>query len=168
MRAMLPACGMAIRTTQSALLKWSARAIRGPSRCRGAHAERVALSALEGSLPVPRMVGAADAVMTTAFVDGAHGQGLIEAGYARQVLAGCGSVLRRLHSLDPTVIEERSRPGSVIVQATSARTMCCSRTRAGPLWRSWTGSSVTSAQPSMTSPGVSGLCGCTIRRPSTS
>lgn len=88
---------------------------QGPESVQRAHAERVALSALEGSLPVPRLIGTAGAVMTTAFVDGAHGQDLIEAGHARQVLAECGNVLRRLHSLDPTVIEAPLRSGSVIV-----------------------------------------------------
>lgn len=93
------------------------KSYQGPGAVEGARAERTALLALEGLIPVPHVVNAERAAVTTAFVEGEHGQDLIEAGYAHQVLAGCGRVLLRLHALDPVLIRAEPRPVRVIQHA---------------------------------------------------
>jgi aminoglycoside phosphotransferase (APT) family kinase protein len=70
----------------------------GPRAALRAEREYTALAALAGSLPVPAVLGRAPGTLTLAFVAGAHGQELIDAGYADRVLDACGSVLRKIHA----------------------------------------------------------------------
>lgn len=90
------------------------KSYQGPEAAERAHAERTALSALEGLIPVPHLVAVEKSAVVTAFVEGEHGQDLIDAGHARQVLRWCGRVLRRLHALDPALIHAGPRPAGVI------------------------------------------------------
>lgn len=78
-----------------------------------ATAERVALRALAGSFPVPPVIAAEQEAIVTDFVDGEHGQDLIESGDARLVLAGCGTILRRLHTLDPALLDGHQHSGGI-------------------------------------------------------
>ncbi len=52
-----------------------------------------------------------------AFVDGVHGQELIEAGMAEAVLRACGRTLRHIHHLDIAEIfpDQSDPPGGVVV-----------------------------------------------------
>ncbi len=47
---------------------------------------------------MPAVLGRTPGTLTLAFVAGDHGQDLVSAGYAEQVLAACGNVLRRIHA----------------------------------------------------------------------
>jgi aminoglycoside phosphotransferase len=74
---------------------------RGPdaeSRCRR---EAVTLRALDGRIPVPPVVAVIERCLTVGFVDGAHGQDLIDAGRAEGVLEACGRMLRVIHAISP-------------------------------------------------------------------
>jgi hypothetical protein len=73
--------------------------------------ERGVLMRLQGLLPVPPVLdapGAACALsrreVALGFVHGAHGQDLMDAGRAAEVLHGSGRVLARIHDLDVTEI----------------------------------------------------------------
>jgi hypothetical protein len=73
--------------------------------------ERGVLIRLKGLLPVPPVLdapGAAGALsrreLALGFVHGAHGQDLMDAGRAAEVLLGSGRVLARIHDLDVTEI----------------------------------------------------------------
>lgn len=70
----------------------------GPRAAERAEREYVALTALAGRVPVPAVLGRAPGSIRLAFVPGGHGQDLIAAGRADQVLAACGDVLRRIHA----------------------------------------------------------------------
>ena len=87
----------------------------GPDAAQRQARERLALEALRGRFPVPRITGTGPGWLATEFVAGAHGQDLIDAGQAASVLAGCGRVLRQLHSLDPRLIAPGAT-GDVVIQ----------------------------------------------------
>lgn len=77
----------------------------GPDAQRRAHAEYVALSGLVGKVPVPPVIErCADGALVMEFVEGGHGQDLIEAGHAAKVLSACGALLRSLHDVDPRAV----------------------------------------------------------------
>lgn len=46
---------------------------------------------------------------------GHHGQELIDAGHAGQVLASCGALLRRLHGISPRLLVPGDHPPGVVV-----------------------------------------------------
>ena len=87
----------------------------GPHAETRAAAERQALTALAGLLPVPAVVDTARVgSLTMAFIPGRHGQDLVDAGHSGEVLQACGQVLRQLHSIEPRVVFGQA-DGSVIV-----------------------------------------------------
>ena len=86
----------------------------GPDSDARAATERTALTRLVGRFPVPALLATSPASLTTQFISGEHGQDLIEDGFAEEVLAACGNVLRRLHSTDPAVVFD-TVVGGVIV-----------------------------------------------------
>lgn len=82
-----------------------AKSYRGPEAHERARAEHLALTGLRGHLPVPAVLDwQADGTMLTEYVLGDHGQDLIDGGYGREVLAACGTLLRRLHHLSPVLL----------------------------------------------------------------
>ena len=85
----------------------------GPRAMERARTERAALVGLAGRVPVPTVLGGDAGSVVTAFVPGRHGQELIDAGQAHDVLAGCGAALRRLHVLDPGVVFPASAEGVI-------------------------------------------------------
>jgi aminoglycoside phosphotransferase (APT) family kinase protein len=88
----------------------------GPGAAERAARERQVLTHLAGQrLPVPSVIGSEERVLITEFVPGRHGQDLLDAGFAHEVLAGCGEVLRRLHALDPGPLFGVSVEDQVIV-----------------------------------------------------
>ncbi|GAA2147101.1 phosphotransferase family protein [Glycomyces algeriensis] len=60
--------------------------------------ERLVLTALAGTVPVPPLLGAGEGALTLGFVEGAPGQELLDSGDAAEVLRSCGEVLRRIHA----------------------------------------------------------------------
>ncbi|HUA29844.1 MAG TPA: phosphotransferase [Streptosporangiaceae bacterium] len=63
--------------------------------------EQAVLNALRGrGLPVPQVLGSEGGRLTMTFMNGVHGQELLEAGGADRVLRACGATLRRIHRLD--------------------------------------------------------------------
>jgi aminoglycoside phosphotransferase (APT) family kinase protein len=91
------------------------KTFEGPDAEARSAAELRALTALRGLVPVPEVISSEPGVVVTAFVAGAHGQDLIADGRARDVLGGCGEVLRSLHALDPAILEA-SAAGSDVVR----------------------------------------------------
>ena len=77
--------------------------------------ERAVLGRLQGLLPVPPVLDGAE--VTLGFVHGAHGQDLMDAGRATQVLHAGGRVLARIHELSPAEIlpGSRAESGEVLV-----------------------------------------------------
>ncbi|MGN8025812.1 phosphotransferase family protein [Microbacterium sp. 22242] len=63
---------------------------------------------------MPQLITEDATSLTTAFVDGEHGQDLIEAGNAADVLTECGRVLHRLHTLDPRLIDASAATNQTI------------------------------------------------------
>ena len=74
---------------------------RGPGALTRSRRERAVLGALAGRLPVPAVLDARDGCLTMAFLPGVHGQELLEAGRAGAVLRACGTMLGRIHRIDP-------------------------------------------------------------------
>jgi len=64
------------------------------------------LAALAGRVPVPPLLDAGDSggETRTGWVAGRHGQDLIAAGRAAEVLDACGGVLRQIQAVDPRVV----------------------------------------------------------------
>jgi aminoglycoside phosphotransferase len=85
----------------------------GPDASARCAIELRALTHLQGMLPVPALVSAEPGMLATAYVAGAHGQDLIEQGRAHDVLAGCGTILRHLHDLDPAILGAGPAEGGV-------------------------------------------------------
>jgi aminoglycoside phosphotransferase (APT) family kinase protein len=73
----------------------------GPDAEQRREREATALRSLYGVLPVPRVVEAGD-VLVTEYVDGQHGQDLIDRGLAAAVLHTCGCTLTDLHRTGTT------------------------------------------------------------------
>ena len=86
----------------------------GPDADERADAEFRALSCLAGLFPVPQLIVAGPGTVVTRFVEGDHGQDLINLGHAHSVLRECGRVLRQLHALDPSLLSERVDDNTVI------------------------------------------------------
>ncbi len=85
----------------------------GPDAALRRETEARALTALAGRLPVPPVLGGHGTRLTIGFMPGRHGQDLIVAGLAEPVLAACGRMLRRVHTIDPGLVLRAapSRPG---------------------------------------------------------
>lgn len=81
------------------------KSYEGPDALARADAEWAALTRLAHVMPVPAVLDREiDGSLTTEFRPGEHGQDLIDAGHADQVLVSCGALLRRLHALDPSLL----------------------------------------------------------------
>ena len=86
----------------------------GPDARKRARAEYVALTGLAGRMPVPAVFERqAEGALVIEFIEGAHGQDLIEAGHASEVLSSCGGLLRRLHALDPSLVGSARSAGVI-------------------------------------------------------
>ncbi|NGN68331.1 phosphotransferase [Streptomyces sp. A7024] len=70
----------------------------GPDAALRHRRERDALRRLTGRLPVPPVLDETDGTLTLGFLPGTHGQELIDAGHAAEVLTACGELLRRIHA----------------------------------------------------------------------
>ena len=75
------------------------KAYNGPHPDDRRERETTVLQALRGRLPVPPVLDTDNESLTLGFVAGTHGEDLIAAGHAAEVMTACGSVLQRLHSL---------------------------------------------------------------------
>jgi len=93
------------------------KAYQGPDAVRRCRHEAGVLRALAARLPVPAVLGSSDGNLQLSFMAGVHGQELIDAGLAEQVLRACGQMLRRIHAIDPALahLEDHDRPYSVLV-----------------------------------------------------
>ncbi len=76
------------------------KSYQGPDAAARLTRERDLLTRLRGQLPVPPVVAAAEDRLTLGFLPGTQGQELLDAGYAPEVLAACGALLRRVHAVD--------------------------------------------------------------------
>lgn len=72
----------------------------GPDSDERQRREASALRELHGKLPVPELLASSSGRLETGFVEGAHGQDLIDAGQATAVLMECGRWLRHMQTLD--------------------------------------------------------------------
>jgi Phosphotransferase enzyme family len=115
-----------------------------------------AMTEASDAVPVPKVVEVDENAVLAAFeyMDGRHGQELIEEGYAQQVLHAAGATLHRLNN--------GSRASSMVI--TGRRTFFLIPTRC-TWWRCSIGSSLIAVIRSKTSPGLSGSSGCTIPAP---
>jgi aminoglycoside phosphotransferase len=77
-----------------------AKAYQGPGAARRCATEACVLRWLSGVLPVPTVLSATDTSLQLSFMPGVHGQDLIAAGSAGQVLRACGLMLHRIHQVD--------------------------------------------------------------------
>ncbi|WP_189822944.1 phosphotransferase family protein [Streptomyces finlayi] len=91
---------------------------KGRDAQRRMEREAAALCGLEtlgAVLPVPQLIGCTGESLSMTFLEGVHGQDLIEAGWAESVLQTCGDALRAVHSVDAVEVFPRARPGAVLV-----------------------------------------------------
>jgi len=77
----------------------------GPDAVARSERERKAIDALQGRVPLPRILDSGDRRLTMTFMSGIHGQELLEAGRGSEVLRACGAMLWRIHQIDPSVID---------------------------------------------------------------
>jgi aminoglycoside phosphotransferase len=91
------------------------KAYQGPDAARSRACEAAVLQGLAGRLPVPAVLGGSNASIQLSFMPGVHGQDLISAGLADQVLRACGCMLRRIHSVALPWLAADSRKGAVLV-----------------------------------------------------
>ncbi len=61
--------------------------------------EQGMLRALHGQVPVPQILDYRDGCLAMTFMNGIHGQELLDAGRADGVLRACGTMLWRIHQL---------------------------------------------------------------------
>jgi tRNA A-37 threonylcarbamoyl transferase component Bud32 len=73
----------------------------------------VALTALSGRMPVPAVLEWSDDALVIGFVEGAHGQDEIETAHGPEVLSSCGTLLQRLHDLDPALVGSSHSAGVI-------------------------------------------------------
>ena len=73
----------------------------GPGALARSRHERAVLTALQGRVPVPAVLSAGHQRLTMTFMPGVHGQELLDAGRGGDVLRACGTMLRRIHRIDP-------------------------------------------------------------------
>jgi aminoglycoside phosphotransferase (APT) family kinase protein len=86
----------------------------GPDAEQRADTERRALTSLAGRIPMPEVITAEPGALVMSFVEGVHGQDLIDLGHAHEVLHACGRILNRLHMLDPSLLDETVARDAVI------------------------------------------------------
>lgn len=72
------------------------------------------MTSVLGHVPVPAVLSSGPGWLETAYVSGRHGQDLLDAGAANEVLSECGRVLRTLHSLDPRLLDPHAPEQAVI------------------------------------------------------
>lgn len=84
---------------------------QGPAAPRRLACEARTVQALQGLLPVPGWVSSTEEQSTFTFREGVHGQDLMAAGRAEDVLRACGQTLRTLHAVDPAVVFADAVPG---------------------------------------------------------
>lgn len=89
------------------------KAYHGPGAEQRLEREASILRRFRGRLPLPPLVEADETTLTLGFVDGVHGQELLDRdeATARGVLAACGELLDKLHQLDASELGD----GSVLV-----------------------------------------------------
>jgi hypothetical protein len=71
-----------------------------------------------GRVPVPAVLEARAGRLTMTFMRGVHGQELLDAGLAGAVLRACGTMLGRIHRIDPgeiAALPGPAGPGHVLV-----------------------------------------------------
>ncbi len=78
---------------------------KGPDALARCAAELRALTRLYDVMQVPSVISCGPTVLSTAYVAGKHGQDLLDAAHADDVLTACGELLRRLHALDPKILD---------------------------------------------------------------
>ena len=92
------------------------KAYQGPEPAERCGREAAALTALAGFLPVPPVLEVGSRRLVTRLMPGIHGQDLIAAGLASQVLAACGRMLRRIHQLPvPGALTAGGEQGAFLV-----------------------------------------------------
>jgi aminoglycoside phosphotransferase len=91
------------------------KAYKGPDAELRSRRERSALVALRGLLPVPAVLATRAGTLTVEFVHGVHGQDLVQAGHAADVLRACGDLLRRLQDLPADLLGLPASAGQVLV-----------------------------------------------------
>jgi aminoglycoside phosphotransferase (APT) family kinase protein len=89
----------------------------GPDAGQRRANEIAVLDAVGGLLPVPPLLDRPPGAIVTGFVQGTHGQELLAAGHAREVLGVCGRLARRVHAVDPALVPGLGTPkaGEVLV-----------------------------------------------------
>lgn len=89
----------------------------GASAWKRCEREYACLTGLSGLLPVPDVFerDAAAPLLIVRDVPGDHGQDMIDAGHAREVLHLLGTILARLQQVPPSTVSELRGTGSVIV-----------------------------------------------------
>jgi aminoglycoside phosphotransferase (APT) family kinase protein len=73
---------------------------QGPGALARSQREHAVLSALQGRVPVPPVLGSEDDCLTMRFISGTHGQEMLESGHGQGTLRACGAMLQRIHQLD--------------------------------------------------------------------
>lgn len=89
------------------------KSYRGPDAAERRERELTALRALHGRIPVPSVVDS-ERGLTMEYIDGEHGQDLIDAGQAAGVLRACSELLRRVQRIAPADVFP-DEPGQVLV-----------------------------------------------------
>jgi aminoglycoside phosphotransferase (APT) family kinase protein len=112
---MLPCSGYTNSTTRDGGLV--RKTYQGPDALHRAKSERLALRLLAGRIPVPVVVDGGDTTsLTMQFVEGEHGQELIDAGKAEHVLRACGGVLARLHAIDVSTVYPGTHAKGLVIR----------------------------------------------------
>jgi aminoglycoside phosphotransferase len=93
------------------------KAYQGPDAAGRRALEAAVLRGLAGRLPVPSVIRDGNARLQLSFMPGVHGQDLIAAGRADQVLRACGLMLRRVHAIDVRLLGTATAadPGTVLI-----------------------------------------------------
>ncbi|WBB58202.1 phosphotransferase [Streptomyces sp. WMMC500] len=87
----------------------------GPDAALRLQRERALLTGLRDRLPVPPVRAVSADTLTLGFVPGVPGQELLDGGHAAAVLAACGEVLRRIHSVAQDVLPESARAADAVL-----------------------------------------------------
>ncbi len=92
------------------------KSYQGPDASARCGRERAVLSALAGRLPVPPVLASSGTSLRLGYMPGVHGQEMVERGFAAQVLAACGRMLRRIHAITPAEASvEAEHDGSAVL-----------------------------------------------------